>query len=436
MSVIRRLHIMRISICLICLLSGFLSYTQSDHYLTLHKFEGSYTSTVSFGSAIDISFDQAIVGAHLDSEDQSCLYIFQRENNLWKQVAGLFLDNSNFSDQSNISAAIDNNVAVVGLQWTDVDNNAAQGVAYVFEEKGTWQQVAKLIAEDGQAGDLFGSSIAISGNTIIVGAQGMNTKGDQIARGAAYIFTKQAGTWQQTAKLKASATKTFDSFGGAVAIDNNIAIVGDKLYEVNGKDAQGAAYVYEKQGNNWVHIATLIAEDAKASSSFGHSIAISGDIIVVGAEGYNYGNQVSQGAVYVFRLQDNEWGWGSEWQQVAKLIAKDGKGGDHFGSSVDISGDKIVVGAYLDDVGLDGFFQGSTYIFEKRFNGWEQFFKLTAEDGAKGDNFGNAVAISGETIIVGAHSADVNGKIDQGMVYAFSEPLLQTTEFKERIQAR
>ncbi len=401
----------------------------------MHRLEGSYASAVSFGSVVDISANKAIVGAHLDGKDQSCLYIFQKENNLWEQVAELFLDNSNFFDESSIAAAIDNNVAVVGLQWSDVNDSAAQGIAYVFEEGSTWQQIAELTPDDGQTGDLFGSSVALSGNTIIVGAQGMNTKDDGEAQGAAYIFTKKAGTWQQTTKLQAGTNKTFDSFGSAVAIDGSIAAVADKLYGVDGKDALGAVYVYKEQGNNWTHIATLTAEDEKVNSSFGSAVAINGNTIVVGAEGYNYGNQVSQGAVYIFKLKDSGWGWDNKWEQVAKLVAQDGEGGDHFGSSVDISNNKLVVGAYLDNIGPSGFFQGSTYIFEERFEGWEQLTKLTIEDGAKGDNFGNSVAISGETIFVGAHSADVNGKVDKGMVYAFTAPSLQITEFKERIQS-
>ncbi len=428
----RRLNMIKIAIFLNFLLLGTFALLQSDQYSTLYKLEGNDASITSFGSVVDISSNKAIVGANLEGKDQSVLYIFQKENNLWKQATELSLENSNFFDQSSISAAIDNSTAIVGLPWNDTNGKTAQGIVYVFEEKGSWQQVARLIPDDGQAEDLFGSSVAISGNTIIVGAQRSKTDSG-IAKGAAYVFTKEGNNWQQTAKLQASAGKAFDGFGNAVAIDGDIALVAAKSNEVNGEPARGSVYVYKKQGSNWALANTLIAQDGKSGDKFGSAVAIDGETIVVGAESYTYGNQVSQGAAYVFKAQDN-WLGTSEWEQVAKLIAKDGEGGDHFGSSVDINGNKIVVGAYLDNIDSNGYFQGSTYIFEERLGVWEQLTKLAVENGTKGDNFGNSVAISGEDIIVGAPSSDINGNIDQGMAYTFTVPLLQAAKAKKGIQ--
>ena len=418
----------KIAILLSFLLLGILSQAQSDQYSTLYKLEGNNTSTTSFGSAVDISFNKAVVGAYLDDKDQNVLYIFHKENNLWKQAAELPLENSGFFNESSISAAINNSVAVVGLPHNNTDGKVAKGIVYVFEEKNSWQQVARLIPDDGQAEDLFGNSVAISGNTIIVGAKHSKTN-NGVTKGAAYIFTKQGDSWQQTAKLQVSSGKAFDSFGNAVAIDNNVAIVAAKDSDVGGESARGSVYVYKRQGNSWNLTTTLIAPNGKSGDEFGSSVALNGENIVVGAESYNYGNQVSQGAVYVFKEQSSGRGT-SNWKQAAKLIAQDGEGGDHFGSSVDINGNRIVVGAYLDDVDSDGYFQGSTYLFEESQGVWEQFAKLTAEDGTRGDNFGNSVAISDETIIVGAHSADVNGKVDQGMAYTFTAPLLQFAKAK------
>ncbi len=428
----RRLNVIKIAIFLNFLLLGTLSQAQSAQYLNLHKLESNHASATSFGSAVDISFDKAIVGANLNDRDQSVIYIFQKENNLWKQVTEISLGNSNFFDQSSISAAIDNSTAVVGLPWNDTNGKTAQGIVYVFEEKGSWQQVARLIPNDGQAEDLFGSSVAISGNTIIVGSQRSKTDSG-IAKGAAYVFTKEGNNWQQKAKLQASTGKAFDDFGNAVAIDDDIAVVAAKGNEVNGETARGSVYVYKRQGGSWGLAKTLIAQDGKSGDRFGSAVAIDGETIVVGAESYTYGNQVSQGAVYVFKAQDN-WLGTSNWEQDAKLIAKDGEGGDHFGSSVDINGNKIVIGAYLDNIDSNGYLQGSTYIFEEILGVWEQLDKLTAEDGTRGDNFGNSVSISSEAIVIGAHLADVNGEINQGTVYAFTAPLLQIAKVKKEAQ--
>lgn len=427
---LKRLTMLKITVLL--LLLSPLTLAQNNEYslykLEHNNFKHNNTAITSFGSVVDISFNKAVVGASLAYKDQGILYIFNKKNNIWKQEAELLLDNSNFFDQASISAAIDNNTVVAGLPWQDTKNNTAQGTVYIFERKDSWQQVAELTPEDGQAEDLFGSSVAISGNTIIVGAQRSKTT-NGIAKGAAYIFTKQGKIWQQASKLQASTGKAFDDFGNAVAIDGNIAIVAAKSNEVNGETARGSVYVYKKQGDKWNLAKTLIARDGKSGDKFGSSIAIANKTIVVGAESYTYGNQVSQGAAYIFKLQNNRLN-SNKWEQVAKLIAQDGKGGDHFGSSVDINGNKVVVGAYLDNIDSDGYFQGSTYIFEESLGVWEQSAKLTAENGNRGDNFGNSVAVSTEAIIVGAYSADVNGKIDQGTVYTFNTPLLEFATMK------
>ena len=167
--------------------------------------------------------------------------------------------------------------------------------------------------------------------------------------------------------------------------------------------------------------AKLTASDGAASDYFGYSVAISGDTVVVGAYYDDIGANTDQGSAYVFVKPESGW---ADMTQTAKLTASDGAASDYFGSSVAISGDTVVVGAYYDDIGANAD-QGSAYVFVKPASGWAdmtQTAKLTASDGAADDYFGNSVAISGDTVVVGAYDDDIGSNTDQGSAYVFVKP--------------
>jgi uncharacterized repeat protein (TIGR01451 family) len=246
----------------------------------------------------------------------------------------------------------------------------------------------KRLALDGGAGDYFGGSVAISGDTAIVGAYGDNSN-----QGSAYIFVHSGGVWSQRAKLTASDGAAFDYFGYSVAISGDTAIVG--AYGDNSN--QGSAYIFVKPGGGWAtgnQTAKLTASDGVGGDVFGWSVAISGDTAIVGA----YNDDSSRGSAYVFVKPGGGWVTGN---QTAKLTASDGVVPDQFGYSVTLSGDTAVVGARSDNSN-----QGSAYVFVKPGGGWAtgtETAKLTASDGAGSDNFGSSVAISGDTAVVGAY---------------------------------
>jgi uncharacterized repeat protein (TIGR02543 family) len=266
-----------------------------------------------------------------------------------------------------------------------------------------WDGIPKLLASDGENGDYFGYSVAISGDYTIIGAYGNDDKGS--SSGSAYIFHKGIdGNWDAGTKLLASDGVAGDRFGASVAISGDYAIVGAS----EGDDASGSAYIFHKgTAGNWDAGTKILASDGASDDYFGFSAAISGDYAIIGAYG-NDDKGYNSGSVYIFHK-----GIDGNWDTGTKILASDGASRDFFGSSVAISGDTAIVGAFGDDTN-----SGSAYIFHKGTSGWDTGTKIVAADGAASDYFGLSVAISGETAIVGASYDDING-VNTGSAYIF-----------------
>ncbi|MGH9753669.1 MAG: putative Ig domain-containing protein [Blastocatellia bacterium] len=340
-------------------------------------------------------------------------------------------------DYFGAAVAISGNTAIVGAPRNDINGDADQGAAYIFVRSGrSWTQEDKLKAPTGAAGDFFGGSVVISGDTAIVGAYLNDIEGIDFAnQGSVYIFTRSAGVWTQQDKLTASdgAAVVFvrsgstwtkqqkltaaygaedDYFGGSVAICGDTVIVGAPENDIGGNEDQGSANIFIRSGATWTHQQRLAADDGATRDYFGNSVAISGDTVLVGAIFADPGGNSAQGAAYVFTRS------GATWMQQQKLTASDGALGDTF-SEVAISGDTAVVGAPLHDIGGNTH-QGAAYVFVRSGATWTQQQKLIASDGAGVDFFASSVAISGDTVVVGAPYADVGANEEQGSVYVFA----------------
>ena len=240
-------------------------------------------------------------------------------------------------------------------------------------------QEIELLARDGESGDFFGVSVAISGNTAIVGADGYDSGSNLQQSGSAYLFNATTGQWITT--LTASDGEDSDFFGCSVSIDGTNAIVG----------ASGCESAYLFDITTGAELAKFTADDSVYDRSFGLSVAISGNMAVVGApHDNNNGGGVNTGCAYLFNTTTR--------QQIAKLTASDLAEWDKFGQSVSISGTTVIVGAYGDDDNGDG--SGSAYLFDATTG--QQITKLLAADGLMNDSFGQSVAINGNTAIVGA----------------------------------
>jgi len=325
-----------------------------------------------------------------------------RADTAWLQKAKLTATDGQVNDHFGISVSISGDYAIMGAA-NDNDKGVDSGAAYIFRWDGTgWIQQQKLTAADANDGHWFGNSVSISGDYAIVGAR--HGDGNFNNSGAAYIFRRNGTNWVQQAKLIASDGVLGDCFG-IVSISGGYAVVGAFC-----DDNRGSAYIFKRDGTNWSQQQKLTAADGEPGDGFGKSVSISGDKIIVGAHGDDDGGAES-GSAYIYRLL-----YGTRWVRQQKITAADSVLGDSFGISVSICSDKIIVGAYWDDdLGTNS---GSAYIFRWDDTGWVQQAKLLAIDGAESDHFGFSVSISGDLAIVGAWGDNDKGN-DSGSAYIF-----------------
>ena len=375
------------------------------------KITASDASTSSFfGKSVAIFGDYAVVGAYIDDEQGTFAgkaYIFKRSDTSWTEEVILLPAEVTNGDEFGISVAIYGDYAIVGARWDD-DNGDNSGSAYIFKRSGTtWTQEVKLLASDGVAGDLFGHSVSIFGDYIVVGANGDDDNGD--ASGSAYVFKRNDTTWTEEAKLLASDGLIFDDFGYSVSLYGDYAIVGAKGHDELG-NGSGSAYMFMRSGTTWTEQVELLASDGTLFDYFGYSVSLSSDHALIGAEGES-DNGSGAGAVYLYNLTD------STLTGEVKLLASDGAAGDGFGSSVSISGDYILVGAWEDDDSANA--SGSAYLFNLSGTGWIEVDKFIAFDGAATNWFGESVSISGDYAIVGANGHSDNGG-SSGAAYLYT----------------
>ncbi len=365
-----------------------------------------------FGWSVAVNGTTAIVGAVQGSLGGSA-YLF--DTTTGTQTAQLIASDDHFDDYFGVSVAISDTTVIVGAYSGD-GNVTDSGSAYIFDisDPNLPTEEFKLQASDGTNSDFFGYSVAISGNAAIIGAVGDNANGDW--SGSAYLLDISVPTPIEEIKLLAGDGHDDDWFGASVAIRGNTAIVGAPADD-NGFAAtnSGSAYLFDT--TNGTQLAKLTAWEGLANHNFGWSVAITEDIALAGAPAGPGIGQLndSTGCVYLFDTTTS-----STNTPIAKLLASDGVNGDDFGYSVAVSGDKVIVGAYRgggQQVG-DGF--GCAYLFDiSNPSAPIQLAKFTANDGATGAEFGSSVAVSGDTAIVGAPFDKDNGDYS-GSAYLFN----------------
>ena len=314
------------------------------------------------------------------------------------------------------AVAIHGDLVIVGAVLDD-DEGVGAGAAYVFRfDPGTsqWLERQKLTAMDGSFQAEFGISVAINPvdpNLVIVGA--WRDSEIEYEAGSAYIFRFDPPTslWVQEQKLIGSGADFLDKFGTSVAIWGDVAMVGSYLDDDPVPDT-GSVYVfqYDPDSGIWNEVQKLIPDEI---GRFGRSVSLQGDTALIGTCcDLEMGFQA--GAAYVYRFDPDGSG---QWVQEQKLVASDGDDNDIFGWSVSLDGDVALIGAYGDEVG-PLFGAGSAYVF--RFNGsqWVQEQKLTASDGLAGDFFGWSVSLSGNIAVIGA-DLDDDGGPSSGSAFVF-----------------
>jgi hypothetical protein len=446
-----------------------------------------------FGYSVAISGDTIVVGARYEDSEATAVngtqsnngatnsgaaYVFVRSGTTWTQQAFLKAPNTGAEDYFGYSVAIDCDTIVVGAPYEDSeatgvngsqsDNSAGDsGAAYVFTRSGTtWTQQAYLKASNTASSACFGWSVAVAGDTAVVGAEAEDSGATGVngsagrehsgGAGAAYVFTRSDTTWSQQAYLKASNTGMYDYFGYSVAVHGDTAVVGawceasnatglNGTQSDNSTSGAGAAYVFVRDGITWTQQAYLKASNTGRDDHFGYSVTVHGDVVVVGtpyeasnATGVNgTGSNDSageSGAAYVF-VRD-----GTTWSQQAYLKASNAGAGDWFGCSVAVRGNIAVVGARHESSSatkVNGAqsddsvtYSGAAYVFACDGAQWSQLAYLKPSNTDAWDCFGHSVAISGNTVVIGADAEDSsatgvngsqsdNGAGDSGAAYVF-----------------
>ena len=403
---------------LLAISSGVFGQTMTDMFPESKLTASDGETNDQFGYNVSISGDYAVIGAYTEDANggqSGSAYIFERDGaGVWSEVQKLTASDGSSLDYFGFSVAISGETVVIGADYDD-DNGSASGSAYVFERDGVgfWSETQKLIASDAAANERFGYSVSISGNTVGIGAAyDDDVDAATIDAGSAYVFERdEAGVWSQVQKLTASDGAGGDLFGKSVSISGDTLVVGADYDDDNGS-ASGSAYVFDRDGGGfWSETQKLTASDGSSVDYFGWKVSISGETMVVSAN-YDDDNGLNSGSVFIFERDG-----AGVWSEAQKLTASDGAENDQFGRSVSISGNKVVIGVDADDD--NGGNSGSAYVFERGGAGnWSEVQKLTASDGAASDFFGRSVSISGETVVVGGHGNDDNGS-GSGSAYMF-----------------
>ena len=377
------------------------------------------TGLIIFDTDLNVSFK-------FDGDEWYQLYVQGRDNRNTKAIENSNginvrlspLDGVPFDNFGN-SVSISGEYAIIGSSEDKIKGKEQQGSAYIFHRtNGVWKEEFKLIAFDGEAMDNFGCSVCICGDYVIIGASGDEINGKN-GQGSAYIFQRIGDIWHQKSKLISPFGRNNDFFGIRVALSANHAIVGSPLDDSGGVTNQGAAYIFKKVNEKWVFESVLYADDALRKDyvgygfKFGCSVSLLGDFAVVGSYEDDINTNIHQGSAYIFKRI------GTNWVQQTKLVANDGVKGDYFGWQVSIYDDLIAISSRNSSSKKQKDI-GAVYIFQNVHGTWVQRQKLTAFDSVEGGSFGSDLALYKNHLIVSSLTrAKSANESEQGIIYVY-----------------
>ncbi len=305
--------------------------------------------------------------------------------------AGNALGGDRFGESLDLSG----DTVIVGRPSTRPGTGAGEGAALIYvRREGVWRFEAELASELPTGNDGFGEVVAVFGDTAAVAVPAASPP-------RVYLFERQAGVWMRSARIDAPQTNS--GFARALDLDSNTLVVGARFR--NG--SRGGVHVYQRTGKEWPLTATLAADDGAPNDYFGNAVALDADRILVGAFGRDPG-----GAAYLFDRSR------VDWQQSARLVAANARIGDRFGLAVALDGERAVVGA-PGTVADDFEAQGAAIVFERQLGNWFETAELWAFDGRQNDGFGWSLSLDGDTLVAGA-IFDTDSVAQQGSAYAFT----------------
>ncbi|MGB2820605.1 MAG: PEP-CTERM sorting domain-containing protein, partial [Phycisphaerae bacterium] len=354
-----------------------------------------------FGDSVAVGREWLVVGAPgRDDAGRDCgaAYVFGRTGAAWVEWSKLTASDAAGGDRFGGSVAIGLDTIVVGARDYDGAGEGS-GSAYVFTWDGLeWVERTRLVASDADEGDSFGCSVAVSGETVAVGAYARDGAGE--SSGAVYVFQRDGAAWYEQARLTAGDARQGQYFGCSVSVDGDRMVVGARGDDDRGANA-GAVYLFTRQGEQWTETAKCIGSGVAQGDYFGRIVAVSGDRFVASALG-----DEPSGAAYVFQHD------GGEWTESGVLTVPGAAEGDAFGCHVAMDGEDVVVGARGD---RDD--SGAAYVFTRDGEAWREVSKLTAAEDP-GGRLGWSVAISDGCVVAGA--VGEIGKLSTGSAHVFA----------------
>jgi hypothetical protein len=371
----------------------------------------------NFGHVVAISTDTAVVG-DLYKEvggqvNAGAAYVYERVESPgtveWTQRAILIAPDPQMQDWFGTSVALQEDTIVIGARGRELEGMTNVGAVYVFSRtqvagESVWVQQATLVPSDPTVHAAFGRSVAISGDTVVVGAYGLP---------AAYVFVERNGGWVEQAKLISPDGSATSVFGNSVTISGDTLAVGDPRDEINGLDYAGSAHIFVREKHQWKHQVKLVHPDPQFNDQFGYSVALLGDTALVGADLDDHAAQTNAGSAFVFQRSSDTW------VQQAMLTASEPASLDFFGESVALRTDSALIGATGQDHNGQ-ISSGAAYLFARVGDRWMQQATLTTSDNADGDHFGKSLAADGNVAIIGASGDDHLDVANAGSAYIFS----------------
>jgi hypothetical protein len=350
------------------------------------------------GKSIGLDGDTLVVGSPGANQgaviDAGEAQVYTRSGTTWSAPLLLKGSDTAAGDRFGSGVAVAGDTLVVGASH-EAHAGAETGAAYVFVRAGTaWTETQKLVASDASANDQFGGAVAMNGDTLLIGAPRDRILGFNDA-GSAYVFERVGSVWSETQKLTASNTSPIFQFGSSLSLDGDVAGIG----------AVGALriYVFERSAGSWSEVVQLTAPTQNHAQGIGRSVGVSGLTVVFGSPNDDLVNPLASNAGSVFVHVKRNGIWSMEQKLKASDYAKD----DFFGRSVAIEGELAVIGAHLDDAPLVD--SGSAYVFARTGTTWVEQTKIVASDASAGAQFGRASSLSAGRIAIGAPEAAGDG---------------------------
>ena len=359
-----------------------------------------------FGRSVAASGDVLVAGR--GGSGLGSVIVYRWSGSAWEEEQEVVSAGAVSGDEFGASAALDGDWLFVGSPGRAVDGNNGEGVVTVFRWSGaSWEETQELTASSGAASDRLGSALAADNDVVVAGAVGTG------AKGAALVYRWNGSSWVEEALLSPGPAENVIQFGRSVAASGDRIVVGATVGLLAGGALDNTATVYQWNGASWDIEQVLASDPPLAVDGLGWSVALNSEVLVVGAP-----NKAPNGVATVYRWS------GTSWLEETELAYDSPGPGNAFGSSVALHGDVLLVGSWLHDLGNIFAPNRSGAAVSYRWNGttWVEEQFLAAADAADEDQFGKFVAVSGEVLLVGAPADDIGANGNQGSIHVHGEP--------------